>query len=186
MSSCDALLARTGSVRGAVRYGPGGPALSPSPSKRNRKLGMNFGRQLFHFQQFFSGVIDEKVCVCSSALSYGKDAEYCSNIFRVLRSNASSSATVQQCGKNAAICIVRLVLQRRQSTPRLSRTRTENDDFCFFFTGADLNCESAYRTEINLFAVETDASAAGDMDGLVMERINEFRQAAIGTGPRWS
>ena len=40
---------------------------------------------------------------------------------------------------------------------------------------------SEYRTEINLFAVKTDASAARDVDGFVVERIVKFGQAAIGT-----
>jgi hypothetical protein len=31
------------------------------------------------------------------------------------------------------------------------------------------------------FAVETDTSAAGDVDGLVVKRIIKFRQAATGT-----
>jgi hypothetical protein len=38
------------------------------------------------------------------------------------------------------------------------------------------------RAEIDFLAVETDASAAGDVDGFVVERINKFGQAAIGTG----
>jgi len=33
--------------------------------------------------------------------------------------------------------------------------------------------------EINFFAVETDTSAVGDVDGVVVERIIKFRQAAI-------
>jgi hypothetical protein len=35
--------------------------------------------------------------------------------------------------------------------------------------------------EINFLAVETDTPAAGDVDGLVVERIIKFGQAAIGT-----
>src|SRR6266568_381256 len=36
--------------------------------------------------------------------------------------------------------------------------------------------------EINFFAVETDTSAVGDVDGAVVKRIIKFRQAAIGAG----
>ena len=38
--------------------------------------------------------------------------------------------------------------------------------------------------EIDFFAVETDTSALGDVDGLVVERIIKFGQAAIGTAGR--
>src|SRR6267143_5932199 len=38
------------------------------------------------------------------------------------------------------------------------------------------------RTEINFFAVETDTPAVGDVDGLVVEGVIQFGQAAIGTG----
>ena len=36
------------------------------------------------------------------------------------------------------------------------------------------------RAEIHFFAVETDTSAAGDVDGPVVKRIIKFRQVAIG------
>jgi hypothetical protein len=43
-----------------------------------------------------------------------------------------------------------------------------------------LACENS--AEINFFAVRTDTSAAGDVDGAVVKRIIEFRQAAIEAG----
>jgi hypothetical protein len=41
-----------------------------------------------------------------------------------------------------------------------------------------------YRAEIHFLAVQADASAAGDLDGRVMEGIGQFRQAAIGAQGR--
>jgi hypothetical protein len=51
-----------------------------------------------------------------------------------------------------------------------------------FFDFFQTDClTSENRAEVNLFAVETDASAADDLDGLVVERIVQFGQATIGT-----
>jgi len=41
---------------------------------------------------------------------------------------------------------------------------------------------SENRAEIDFFEVKTDRSAARDLDGFVVERIAQFRQAAIGMG----
>jgi hypothetical protein len=58
-----------------------------------RKLGTNFLRLVFHFQQFFRGIIDEKLCVCTSARSYGKDAEYCANASEFFAFKTSAAPT---------------------------------------------------------------------------------------------
>jgi hypothetical protein len=40
------------------------------------------------------------------------------------------------------------------------------------------------RAEVDFLAVETNAPAAGDVDNLVVERVVQFRQAAVGAGGR--
>jgi hypothetical protein len=45
--------------------------------------------------------------------------------------------------------------------------------FFDFFDTDRLTCED--RTEIDFFAVQTDTPAAGDVDGLVVKRIIQFR-----------
>jgi hypothetical protein len=40
------------------------------------------------------------------------------------------------------------------------------------------------RAEVDFFAVETNAPAAGDVDSLVVKRVVEFRQSAVGAGGR--
>src|SRR5882672_2669475 len=49
--------------------------------------------------------------------------------------------------------------------------------FFDFFDPQGLSCED--RAEINFFAVQTDASAVGDMNDAVVKRISKFWQAAI-------
>src|SRR6266404_3807750 len=49
--------------------------------------------------------------------------------------------------------------------------------FFDFFDPQGLSCED--RAEINFFAVQTDASAVGDVNDAVVKRISKFWQAAI-------
>src|SRR6266404_5267011 len=49
--------------------------------------------------------------------------------------------------------------------------------FFDFFDPQGLPCED--RAEINFFAVQTDASAVGDVNDAVVKRISKFWQAAI-------
>src|SRR5260370_14546942 len=49
--------------------------------------------------------------------------------------------------------------------------------FFDFFDPQGLSCED--RAEINFFAVQTDASAVGDMNDAVVKRISKFWQATI-------
>src|SRR3989442_3829636 len=49
--------------------------------------------------------------------------------------------------------------------------------FFDFFDPQGLSCED--RAEINFFAVQTDASAVGDVNDVVVKRISKFWQAAI-------
>ena len=40
------------------------------------------------------------------------------------------------------------------------------------------------RTEVDFFTVQTNAPTVGDVDHLVVERVVEFRQSAVGAGGR--
>ena len=54
-----------------------------------------------------------------------------------------------------------------------------------FFDFLDTNSlTSKDRAEVDFFAVETNAPAVGDLDNLVVERVVQFRQAAVGAGGR--
>src|SRR3981189_3803873 len=52
--------------------------------------------------------------------------------------------------------------------------------FFDFFDPQGLSCED--RAEINFFAVQTDASAVGDVNDAVVKRISKFWQGALAGG----